>query len=160
MRLFALLFLLALPACDRPAKAGADFNPHTQVFSYRSDLVEIDRDAISALQVRAVILGRGSARRYALLTAVQRDGPNFPRIEDVFSQGQPLRYETSDRRYVQCSGGCLREEIGVIHLSAGAFHAMATTGLTFQMIGRRGTYTGTVPPTLFAQALAQVRMTR
>jgi hypothetical protein len=145
----ALLFLLALAACSEGPTAG--FNPHTGVTSRASGVVMIDRRYPARLEVRAVRLAKDGAEAFALLTFVTRSDLNYPKIESVWSFGRPLPYERLDRRRV----GYDRQEAGRVPLTRSLVEAAtAGGGLTVQLVGRRGSYGGHVPATLFAATLS------
>ncbi len=146
----ALLFLLLLAACAEGPDAGV--SPHTGVASRASGVVAIDRRHPARLEVRAVRLAKDGAEAFALLTFVTRSDLNYPKIESVWARGTTLPYELLDRRRV----GRSRQEAGSIRLTRGAAEAAARAGgLRLQMIGRRGTYGGTVPGAIFGEVLAR-----
>lgn len=146
----ALLFLLALAACAEGP--GAAVNPHTGVASLASRTVTIDRGHPAHFEVRAVRLAKDGAEAFALLTFVTRSDLNYPRIESAWAGGTTLPYEHIDRRRV----GRSRQEAGSIRLTRGVAEAAARAGgLRLQMIGRRGTYGGTVPGAIFGEVLAR-----
>jgi len=150
MRGFLLLFLAVMLGACAPGPVS-EVNPHTGVASRASGVLTIDRRYPARLEVRAVRLAKAGAEEFALLTFVTRDDLNYPRIERVWSFGRALPYARIDRRRI----GFARQEAGAIRLSRGAVEAAARTGLTFQMIGPRGTYGGTVPARLFGEILAR-----
>lgn len=131
-------------------------NPHTGVTVHRSAEAALDRSPASAFYARAVAFEAGGQTRFALLTRVVRSDLNYPVIESAWSHGRRLPYDKGDRRRVGCgtATGCLREEVGSVPMSRGLFEAADRAGgLTLQLVGRRGSYTGHVPGAAFAEVL-------
>ena len=153
MRVMIISVFFAITACSPLPQLAQRYNPHTQVGLFSTNFQTIDVQFKALMQARPVITVDDTGRAiFGLQTSVIRDDGNFPHINEAYSFGTKLHYRKSDRRRIDCSDGCEREEIGVILLGETAFRAYADRGLTFQLVGKRGVYTGTLDAGVFAVA--------
>ena len=151
-----LAFAVALSACS-PGPSST-FNPHTGITRHASAPRVIERQPAAEFAVQVVGLEGHGEERLAILTSVRRADGNFPRIDGAWSHGHALPYRKMDRRYLGCGSalGCVREEAGAITITRNlALAALRNGGLDLHLSGRRGAYTGRVPPELFAEMLAR-----
>ena len=105
-------------------------------------------------------LRRDGAEHWAPLTSVIRRDGDTPRVAEAWSFGTPLAYRALDRQRRGCdilwTGICLFEEKGEIRLSRADFERAASAGgMTLELSGFRGRYTGHVPAAAFAEVLAR-----
>ena len=154
MILRGIALCLCLSACTPGADVITRYDDWTGFNEFVTPEAEIFRDAKAIMTVRPVVVERGGVRSYGVLTNIRRRVPNGPIVETVYAGDIRLDYQAHDRLLTHCMDGCQRAEVGVIHLSEGAFRAAARTGLPLRVQGRRGRYEGTVPAALFQQVLA------
>jgi len=126
------------------------FSPHSGVTTRASSLETIDRRYPARLEARVVRVSKGGEEAFAIQTFVTRSDLNYPRVEAVRSFGRVLPYERVDRRRVAGE----RQEFGLVRLDRARVRAFAETGLTLEVSGPRGVYSGHIPARLFREALA------
>lgn len=148
-----LFLCLTLSACTPQADVIRRYDDWTGFNAVLPPEHEIFRDAKAIMTVRPVMVEQGGTRQFGILTNIRRRVPNGPIVETVHAGDIRLQYRMHDRIWSHCTDGCQRAEVGVIHLTEGAFRAAARTGLPLRVQGRRGRYHGVVPPHLFQQVL-------
>lgn len=151
IRYVSLCLLFA--ACTPPADVVTRYDDWSGFNEVITQEHEIFRDSRAIMTVRPVMIMRDGRRQFGIFTNIRRRVPNGPIIETVHAGNIRLQYRMHDRIWSHCTDGCQRAEVGVIHLTEGAFRAAARTGLPLRVQGRRGRYHGVVPPHLFQQVL-------
>ena len=151
MRVLALVLLLA--ACTTP---GVDeVNPHTGLTTIASRGYTLQLQWNATLAARAAHFERNGAEVWSVYTYVTRDDRNTPSITSAWSFGRQLQYRTIDRQRTGCGVVCNRQEQGEIVLNRRLFETLSTRGLTFHLVGDRGSYAGHLPGAAFAEVLAK-----
>lgn len=153
-RLCILCFLLT--ACASTQSVVSFHDDWTGVDTFTTTEQEIFRDRQGVMLVRPAITSRGGHYAFGIVIRVYRLVPNGPIIEKIESDGEILRYRRSDRLLTQCTDACRRTEIGVIHLTEAEFRNAASSGLSLRVFGRRGRYSGTVPPASLQMLLREI----
>ena len=153
-----LLLSVLLGACA-PGPESAR-SAHSGIERHASGVARLDTGLAASFDARAVMPRRDGAEHWALLTSVIRRDGDTPRVAEAWSFGTPLAYRALDRRRRGCdilwTGICLFEEKGEIRLSRAAFERAAVAGgMTLELSGFRGRYTGHVPAAAFAEVLAR-----
>ena len=149
----ALFLLLFLSACTTPAIYSQ--NPHTGVTLVGSRGHMLQSGLNASFEARAALSKKGEDEAWRILTYVTRDDRNYPRIMSAWTHGIELPYRRLDRRRAGCGSGCNRQEAGEIIASRKLFEILSGSGLTFQLIGKRGTYTGHLPGSAFTEVLSK-----
>ena len=154
----AFLLCILLAACAPRAESA--LSPHSGVERHASAVTRLDSGLSASFDARAVMLRRAGAERWVLLTSVIRRDGDTPRVAEAWSFGAALACRPLDRRRRGCdilwTGTCLYEEKGEIRLSRAAFEAAASgEGMTLELSGFRGRYSGHVPASAFAEVLSR-----
>lgn len=148
-RSLAPVCLTVLSGCVQHPDIVTGFSVHTQRGFVVAKPQLLSEDADSYVLASPATETSGSQTRWTIQTSVVRKGPNFPIIQEAWSFGQRLSYHKRDRRRAPCRTSCLREEVGEIALSETDFRTAARDGFAFQLIGRRGSYSGHIPADAF-----------
>lgn len=152
MRVVALILLLT--ACTTPGVNEA--NPHTGLTTIASRGYTLDLQWNATLAARAVYFNRRDTEVWSIYTYVTRDDRNSPRITSAWSFGRDLPYRRIDTRRTNCALDCNRQELGEIPMNRRLFEMLSDTGLTFHLVGGRGSYTGHLPGEAFTEVLTKV----
>lgn len=153
MRASLGLVLLVLFGCTSPSVE--EVNPHTGLTTIASRGYTLELQWNATLAARAVHFKRNGTDVWSVYTYVSRDDRNTPLVDSAWSFGRKLPYRKIDRRRTNCAIDCNRQEQGEIVLNRRLFEILSETGLTFHLVGKRGSYTGHLPADAFANVLAK-----
>ena len=149
MRVLGLILLLT--ACTSPGVE--EVNPHTGLTTIASRGYTLELQWNATLSARAVHFERNGTEHWSVYTYVTRDDRNTPQITSAWSFGRALPYRRIDQRRTGCGLVCNRQEQGEIVLNRALFEMLRETGLTFHLVGERGSYTGQLPGMAFGEVL-------
>ncbi len=151
------VFLMLLAGCMTTAPdVVSGYSVHSQRGFVLARPEQVSRDADSLVLASPAVEQRDGRTIWSVQTSVVRNGPNYPIISEVWSFGAELDYHKRDRRRGPSVIRCLREEIGEIRLTRTQFSEAAVDGFTFELIGRRGNYSGTIPASAFRRILDRI----
>ena len=150
----ALVLMMLLAACASPGVE--EVNPHTGVTTIASRGHTLDLKWNATLSARAAYFERNGTEIWSIYTFVTRGDRNTPKITSAWSHGVELYYRRVDVRRTNCALDCNRQENGEIVLSRELFEMLRNRGLTFHLVGKRGSYTGHLPGDAFSEVLSRV----
>ena len=143
-----LAVFLCLLGCSTVGPSTT-WDPHLESLAVNSRSFKAGRTPEAVVMVRAMASRGGGREAYALGIIVARSDLNYPKITALKSFGRDLPYERQDRHRI----GRLRAEVGIIPMTRARFRALAATGLTFRLYGKRGVYDAEVPARLFREVV-------
>ena len=150
MRVACFIALVLTAACT-DLSGYSRGNGHTGITVHTSAAVITQIDPISEIEARAVVAESDKQRVFLIKTFVTRNDRNYPKISAAYASKRMLTYQRDDLR----RRGRDRQETGHIPLTEGQFNSLANTGITFQLIGPRGTYTLNLPAIAFSEAISR-----
>lgn len=152
----AITFAIVVSACVPPDPKATSVisDPHTGRTSVASPSLGVSLPGRDDGSMTAQVAWHPEVG-YVVFTDVTRQGWMFPR--EAWSMGRKLNYKHLESNVNTCYGGnCTVTESGAIVMSRADFVRAAEAGLSFKLIGTRGSIEGLVPAEAFAGVIKKL----
>lgn len=136
------------------ATATVERNPHTGVTTISNPLIMPYGSILAdTYLIRSWIDPTNPAMNNRFQIYVQAYMSDWKFLSQAYANGKPLDTTKIGTNVLSCRNGCSMTETVGINLSKADVRRYADTGLSFQVSGRRGEVTLTIPGSYFAGAL-------
>lgn len=148
----AFVFSLLVTGCQ--TQPGVIHDPHMGNTIAYSQRYSVHGGLLTNAYAQAVYSTR---KGYGLALSWMSTGMGWAFFREAWSQGRQYPYDVGQEKVLGCGGGCTLLETGAIRMTEAQFKTAAKQGFTYKLVGRNGSYVGTVKPEAFQQVLDQMR---